>query len=244
MIKSVIKQLARKLGYTLIPDWGFKEFPLEHYLSLLFANRNIDLVLDVGANEGQYGCMLRHALGYRGRILSFEPNPAAFARLRETIGGDPNWQAFNIGLGETPGMLKLNVTANSVFSSFLEPQEDEAVYMIGNRTERTVDVPVERLDTFLPTAEGSAARNIYLKMDTQGFDLAVFAGSAGMRDRIEALQSELSMIQIYKGMPSYKEAMDVFTAAGYSVSGMFPVSWAADMRMIEFDGVFCRQGKS
>ena len=43
-----------------------------HGLSLLLAHLGIDLVLDVGANDGGYARTLRR-LGYRHRIISFEP---------------------------------------------------------------------------------------------------------------------------------------------------------------------------
>ena len=49
---------------------------------------DINLVLDVGANIGEFVQKIRR-LGYRGLVVSFEPNPEAFAQLTRRWGSDP-----------------------------------------------------------------------------------------------------------------------------------------------------------
>ncbi|MFZ0497148.1 MAG: hypothetical protein WBE80_05265 [Methylocella sp.] len=57
--------------------------------SALMRDRKITLVLDIGANKGQYGKSLRDTIGYKGRIVSFEPLREAFAILQQTAASDP-----------------------------------------------------------------------------------------------------------------------------------------------------------
>jgi FkbM family methyltransferase len=59
-------------------------------------DRNINMVLDIGANEGQYGKSLRDTIGFKGRMVSFEPLHDAFGLLKQTIAGDPLWECHNI----------------------------------------------------------------------------------------------------------------------------------------------------
>ena len=78
--------------------------------------RGVSVVLDVGANEGQFARELRD-WGYRGRIVSFEPIPAVAATLREQAAHDPAWEVRECALGREAGTATLHVSALSVFSS-------------------------------------------------------------------------------------------------------------------------------
>src|SRR5690348_14983189 len=85
----------------------------------LIARHGVSLVLDVGANAGQYASALR-ASGYSGEILSFEPIPDAYRRLAEAAVADALWQTRNVALGDRRSHLTLHVSANSYSSSFLQ----------------------------------------------------------------------------------------------------------------------------
>src|ERR1700739_3168333 len=82
-------------------------------------DRKIDLVIDVGANRGQFGESLREN-GYRGRILSFELLSAEFKILSQTAAADRNWEVHRCGLGAATGTAMLHVSKLSVFSSILD----------------------------------------------------------------------------------------------------------------------------
>ena len=89
-----------------------------------FERRGIDLVLDVGANDGSYAADLREA-GYRGAIVSFEPQSRAFEQLasarcrRPRLGVSPR----RAGLAAARASVVLNVAGNSSSSSLLPMSE-------------------------------------------------------------------------------------------------------------------------
>lgn len=64
----------------------------------LMEHLGIDLVLDVGANTGQYASSLRKA-GYRAQIVSFEPLHRAYSRLARSAECDRRWRAVRLALG-------------------------------------------------------------------------------------------------------------------------------------------------
>ena len=85
----------------------------------LLREHHIELVLDVGANAGQYATRLRDD-GYRGQLISFEPTSDAFALLQDAAADDPQWQTRQLALGDKPDRAAaINLSANSYSSSFL-----------------------------------------------------------------------------------------------------------------------------
>ncbi len=223
-------------------DW----FAIEHGLAQAAAQRHVaavlqmyrvDCVLDVGANRGQFGTALR-AAGYDGRIVSFEPVPDAFAALAEEARDDASWIVRAHALGREDGTLAMNVV-HGTLSSPLAATEFGARRYGRLREPETVDVPVRRLDGVLEEVTGE---RIYLKLDTQGYDLEVFAGLGGRTERIVALQAELPLVPIYEGMTRLPEGLGTFEAAGFEVTAMYPVSRErTSARVLEFDCVMVRR---
>lgn len=77
---------------------------------------------------------------------------------------------------------------------------------------------------------------VFLKMDTQGYDLEVFAGLDSRRGNVCALQSEVSVIPIYEGMSDMKEAIANYEQAGFELAGLYPVTHDEKAaKVIEFD---------
>ena len=218
------------------------DLTLHEHLRRLFERYAVDCVLDVGANTGQFATGLRHA-GYRGRLLSFEPVPHLCDRLRAAAAGDGAWSVHPVALGSTAGVADLNVTRDAVFTSFREPLPF-ATQRFGEATEvaRRERVAVRRLEDVLDELLGGGPPpRCFLKMDTQGYDLEVFAGLGHWADHLVAIQSEVAAITIYAGMPRMTDAIARYEAAGFELTGLFPVSRDEPTgRVIELDCVMVR----
>ena len=239
VIKRAVGSLADRLGYTLAPTWRLDRLPMARHLQKLFALAKVDLVLDVGANAGQYHDFLRTEVGYRGPIVSFEPNPALSAPLIVRAEEDPRWWIESYALGAESGSLVFNVMANSEFSSFLAPSNRATTqFKAMNRVADQIVVEVRRLDDCLPAIlEKCNALHTYLKLDTQGYDLEVVRGAAGVLDRIDAMQLEASVTPIYEHAPDFATAIDVLRSQKFEPSGFFPNNEGQFPRLVEFDCV-------
>jgi len=208
-------------------------------LRSLLEQYEIDCVVDVGANEGQFARHLRSF--YRGTILSFEPVKAAFERLSSAARGDPSWRAFNCALGRDSSTASINVSGSTVFSSLLKANEYCEQRFGDVSTPVTQEtVSVRRLDDMLEEQVGDVARRrIFLKMDTQGFDREVFAGAERILPYVSVMQSEVSLIPIYESMPHWTDSLIAYERAGFGILGMFPVTRDRG-RVIEYDCLLAR----
>lgn len=240
-MKRKIKEFVEKISdVKIISNWRLPRYPLDCQLKKLFDHLEIDCVLDVGANEGQFASFLRFQLGFQGTILSFEPDRDAFQILKKQSENDPLWHCSMFALGSEEKVGKFNIMAASAFNSAREP-DATTLFKEENLVVDSYDVNFRTLDTLWPELKDQHnIKSAYLKLDTQGFDLEVLKGSENILHEIKALQSELAIIKIYKDMPNYLDVISYLESKGFFLSGMHPVSLDKDFHLIEFDGIFVR----
>ena len=210
-------------------------------LDRLLKHCHIDLVLDVGANSGQYAAGLR-AHGYAGRIVSFEPLTAAHARLTAAARGDPHWSiAPRMALGDADGTVDLHVAANSFSSSILDmlPAHERAAPGSGYVAKETVSL--KRLDDIAGEFLVDS-RRVLLKIDTQGYEGRVLAGATNLLDNVTAIQAELSLVPLYAGQPLFDEVREKIEAQGFVLYAVFPGFIDAQTgQTLQLDGFFLRR---
>jgi FkbM family methyltransferase len=242
-MRSRIGNAFRRFGLELVPSWRLPRLPFATHLRKLLDQLRITCVLDVGANTGQFGMFLRREVGYTGPIISFEPVAEVCVRLRAQAQRDRDWHVFQLALGRESGSVPVHVMAASDLSSLHAPKRGGTQYrhnvIVRDETVelRTLDSLANELATLAPLDR------VYLKCDTQGHDLDVIEGAAGLLERIAALQTEMAVIPVYEGVPRYLEALATLEEQGYAVSAMFPVASDGDLHLIEFDCVMVRHAR-
>ena len=234
MIKSYLKELGTKL--LAKKQRGIVRLPSAHYLNQF----EIDCVLDVGANVGQYGSELR-TMDYHGRIESFEPMSDAFSKLSITSKIDAKWNVHNFALGNENTHADLNLSANGPSSSFLELSDnvkDTGVNLdyVGSET-----VSVRQLDSVFPDVVGSA-NNIFLKIDTQGFERSVIEGAEKSLEKIRAVQMEVALVAHYEGEALIEEMLGMMRERGFDPWWVYHgFRHHATFQMIQVDLFFVRR---
>jgi FkbM family methyltransferase len=238
-LRRALRSIARRLGYEVVPRPTLEDHAFALHLEMLFARLDIRCVLDVGANRGQYARFLRSRVGFRGTIVSFEPVSKNVTLLREQAKADPRWIVRGHALGSRDARMDINVMRHDLLSSFLTP-DHSAVSMFNelNVVDHTENVAVRRLDSVMDELrDHRALGNIYLKLDTQGFDLEVVRGAPSTLPIVRAMQTELSVRPIYRRSPTCRETLEVLTEHNFGITAMFPVTRDEWMRVIEFDCV-------
>jgi len=237
MSLECLKQVAGRIANAMLSNTEFSGLHEIRHLKKLFDFLDVDCVLDVGANAGQYATMLRNRVGFSGEIISFEPNPALYPELLKRSLSDNHWHVMNIALSNTEGSLPFNIMAESQFSSFKAPNSEEYAGLSHlNKVQKIVTVPCFRLDTlFDELKEKYPFARPFLKMDTQGNDRAVFEGACNTIGEIRGLQSELSFKRLYKDSPSYDETLTAYTHAGFELSALVPNNAGHFPSLLEMD---------
>lgn len=231
------RSLTRLVGVDVVP------FPRSHPLYGLvryLTSLGVDLVLDVGANQGQYASDLRE-LGFEGRILSFEPVRESYESLEAAASSDSRWDVRRIALGAAPGTAQINVAANGGASSSLLPMlarhqdaAPEALYV------RTESVEVQRLDDAVTGL--SPSTRAFLKIDTQGFERVVLEGALSLLSGpVIGVQLELSLVHLYEGGPMYDEMLSFMADRGFRLTWLEPgFADPVSGEMLQFDAAFIR----
>lgn len=146
-------------------------------------------VIDVGANVGCWSKSMLGAASLANRIDSidlhaFEPSAYTFALLSAALEGRRSVQLNNLAVSDRIGRAALHVVAQGAGRNSLHMQSNPGPAVI------TEEITTTTLDSY---AAGASLDHIdFIKVDTEGHDLAVLRGAnALLRDqRISAIQFE------------------------------------------------------
>jgi len=229
----LLTSIIRAFGYEITRR---DKHPSSNSHLINFLNQyDIDTVLNIGANFGQFAKMLRSE-GYLEEIHSFEPVSTSYDQLCHVARNDKKWFTYKLAMSDFCGEDKINVVNDLAFSSFLKPNGFAIKDFKNLQVDRTETVQVSTLnDFFNHHMQKFSTRRIFLQMDTQGFDLKVFAGASEHLQNIIGILSEISFTPIYNEMPHYLEALKYYEEYGFVVTGLYPISRKKDLAVIEMD---------
>lgn len=237
-LRHNLNHLLRRCG------WNISRFsPSSHPLAKrkwLIQKYEIDTMLDVGANVGQYARQARMDLGYRNKIISFEPLKEAFSILQDQSKFDPLWECHNFALGDKTEVATINVSANSYSSSILSMLPKHLHAAPDSRYIESEEIPVKTMDSIF-TDLHIESHHIWLKIDTQGFEKRVLSGAERSLAKIDTVQIEMSLVPLYLGEGSFPEMLSLMAKNGYSLIALENGFHDKDSgQLLQVDGIFHR----
>lgn len=236
VIVNILNGILRKFGAEIV---RFPNNELKRRNASLKSNQ-INLVLDVGANNGKYGVELRK-LGYNGRIISFEPLINTFKELSLKANVDGNWVAVNVALGNFDGESEINIAGNVDSSSILDMLPAHTRSAPESKYIGKQKIKIKKLDTIYDEY-CSRNDNVYLKLDTQGFEKQILEGSENSLQMIKMLQLEMSIIPLYQNSFIYKDIFKLLEFSGFELYGIEPGFYDVDSgKLLQFDGIFLKK---
>jgi FkbM family methyltransferase len=237
---SATKSMLRSIGLEV--SFANTAVTQRNILRPLFQGRGFNFVLDVGANNGQYGLLVR-SCGHRGPIVSFEPLAAAHEKLTACAASDPFWTvAERAALGAGASRTAINVAGNSVSSSLLGMNKRHLAAEPRSAFVGTETIDVIALDDCIGRYV-SPRRGGFLKIDTQGYEMEVLRGAhRSLSESIEAVQIELSLVELYAGQPPMLEVCNLLKQYGFILRHIIPgLKDPVSGALLQLDGIFVKE---
>lgn len=237
-LKDLVKSNLRRAGFEIrrLTQTASPVFQLRTALD----HFEVDLVLDVGANTGQFAAELRSA-GYKGAFISFEPLADAHKLLEATAAGDAKWNVYKrTAVGDRDGEVEINVAGNSVSSSVLPMTRLHSAAAAGSAYVGKETVPITTMDT-IATNVLSDSSQPFLKIDTQGYEEQVLSGARKMLPRCRGVLCELSLVPLYDGQTLWLELVRYLGDRGFTLwSIQRGFTDPRDGRTLQVDATFFR----
>jgi len=178
-----------------------------------------DVVLDLGAGNGEELSRISHAVGPEGRVLAFEPHPDCFRALLATVraNGLTNVEAFRQAVADRAGVTTLS-------------GDDASTRSVINRSSVVIEVESTTIDDVF---EGLGLDHVdFAKINIEGAELLALWGGAGSLPRIRHLCISCHDFQADEGragddVRTLEAVRDLLEERGFSVTKMDdPRPWA------------------
>lgn len=146
---------------------------------LLYENLGAgDVFVDAGANNGYFSLIASKLIGNKGKVLSFEPSPSTFQRLKHNLSLNisKNTEAFNVALSNEEGI--------ATFYQFHFADGNNSFVKLPGTREITVNT--NRLDKVL-----NGEMPTMIKIDVEGYERELLEG--GKKSILENEQIKIIM---------------------------------------------------
>ena len=237
---SFVKRALKRAGQLAGVDVRWYVPRPTHALSTLLALYRVDAIFDLGANIGMSGDYFRN-LGFKHKIVSFEPVSEYYRRLEQKARNDPLWWCEQAAVGDADGELDIHVSGEGGgASSFLEmtshiPEHAPGLCYTGRETVRvtTVDSVIDR---YYPSED-----RLFLKLDVQGYEKQVLEGARASLPRVVGMKIEMSVVRSYRDEPLIDDMLPYLYRLGFRLNGI-EAAWSnrATQEVYQVDGFLFR----
>jgi FkbM family methyltransferase len=199
---------------------------------------NINTVLDIGANTGQFATLI-HKILPDCDIYSFEPLGDCFEELERHMHHLERFRAFRYALGERDDELEMHRSEFSPSSSLLAMSRVHAQLFPYTARTWVERVSVRTLDGVVTSLK--LRDNVLIKIDVQGYEDRVIRGGGSALARAKALIVEVSFQPLYDSQPLFDSIYRMLWELGFRYAGsMEQLKNPVDGSVLQADAVFLR----
>ncbi len=233
---NALNFVLKKIGVEFV---RFPKGDLKRRIKML-KHFNIDLIIDVGANKGEYTLELIE-LGYKGSIVSIEPLSVVYQLLELKSKKYKFWNTLKIALGDFDGETEINVAGNINSSSLLDMLPNHINSSPNSKYIRKEKIVIRKLDSIFSSIVNTGNR-VFIKIDVQGYERQLLTGAVNSLNDIVGIQVEMSLEPLYDGSILFEELIEFLEGKGfqlYSIENGF--SDPETGKLLQIDGIFFKK---
>lgn len=186
------------------------------------------VVVDVGANDGQWSLLLSQALRRPAEFHLFEVAPYCFPGLEKRMPEIGTATLVKKAISGAPGTVTLYAPAEGVGHGLASLHERRDVG-VQQTSYQPIEVEAITLDSYAASAH--LDRIDLLKMDIEGHELAAMRGASRLlaERRVRTLMFEFGSANVNSGT-HFRQFWDLLTGNGYQLSRILPGGGALPIR--------------
>lgn len=242
-IKTLIKSIFKRLGLDINFVRSERYLKQKEEADLRRSNQwltefNFHSIIDIGANEGQFAKKVR-TLFPETKIISFEPIPSVFEKLRAEFALDKNFKAFNVGLGEKEEKMQLWLNEYSPSSSLLKMDHHTEHFDFAVK-QNQIEIQLAKLDSFKNEIDES--KPFLVKIDVQGYEDRVIKGGTAVLKQAKMIITEVSFVSLYEGQVLFDQIYSSLRALGFKYAGNYEqLHSPINHSVLQADAIFLRE---
>lgn len=238
----IVKKKIYKSIILIFKKFGIKisRYIYPSYIKII-NNNGITVILDVGANSGQFGKILREH-GYKNKIISFEPTEVAHKNLVKSSFKDDNWIVHQrVAVGDENKKVRINVAGNNGESSSIlqmgQTHKESAPHALYISEESVDQITIDSIFEKYITKND----NIMLKIDVQGYEDRVLDGIKDNIDKVDLIKLEMSLVNLYQGDKLFNYYISRLEPLGFKIWDLEPGHRnKSNGRLFQFDALFVK----
>lgn len=200
--------------------------------------QGFDVLVDVGANVGQFSLAFRH-YNPNARIYGFEPLAGPAQIYQRLFLRDPNVTLAQVALGAERGINDIFVSSRSDSSSLRDIGDLQVKYFPGTQLSSKKKIQVEVLDQLgLPLVR---TERVLLKIDVQGFETEVLRGAFETLKFVAYIYCECSFVELYKQQSKADSIVALLGMQGFELVGVYNISYSSAGQSLQGDFLFSRK---
>jgi FkbM family methyltransferase len=163
-----------------------------------------DVVLDIGASQGEYTLWAAKKCGKNGRVIAIEPLTKMFAQLKENIAINPDLSdsviLVNTGLSDKVGKMPIYGYSGEGSKDGLH-EGMPTLFRTASRNQLIEEINLVLLDDVIKDLE--VKKVDFIKIDVEGAELQILKGG-------------IKILKEFKPILLIEASEETFNAAGYS----------------------------